>query len=201
MSTVPVARLILATVVVVLAGGIIGSGSAWWIAGQERWLGGAEVGGWRTNTLIGATEAGPYVRAVTARIGLMALNRDEAIYYFRDRDGQGRRLRAACRYRLVVPPLRARWWSLTIYDQDDYLARNDDQAHAVGVWDLEEPAARGEVLIGPAPAPDSLWLSTRNAGRFSLILRLYHPEAGLVEAPESLAAPKIDRLDCPGSPA
>lgn len=185
--------------VTLVAGLLVGGWSAWWVSGQARWIGGVSVDQWRTNTMIGASDAGPYVRATTARLGLMALNRKEAVYYLRWRDNEGSRFRESCRYTVSVPPLPARWWSITLYDAQQYLARNDDSAHSVGSWDWPRVEDRPiQFEMGPRSRPDQFWLSTRNAGHFSLVLRLYHPESNLIEHPGDLPAPTIERLGCPG---
>ena len=45
--------------------------------------------------------------------------------------------------------------------------------------------------------PGELWVSSRNAGRFDLTLRLYLPDDALLAQPESvLTPPVIDELFC-----
>lgn len=186
---------------VAAAGLILGAGSAWWLTGREAVVGGrVDAGGWTTSTRIGAPAADPWTRALIARIGLMALNRDEAIYYFRDTDDDGRRLDERCAYRLTGVDLPARWWSVTLYAEDEFLARNDDDAHSlqgsalIAVAENEGQVWRADV--GPERKGDEPWLSTRAAGRFKLTLRLYHPAALLRENPAALPAPAVERRSC-----
>lgn len=187
-----------------IAGLVFGGASAWWLTGREAVIGGRiEVGGWATSTRIGATAADPWTRAVIARVGLMALNRDEAVYYFRDTDGDGRPLDERCTYRLSGVDLPARWWSVTLYAEDEFLARNDDDAHSLqGSALIAGAEIEGRVWranVGPEREGDEPWLSTRAAGRFKLTLRLYHPAVSLREDPAALPAPTIERLGCHGA--
>lgn len=156
--------------------------------------GGINVGPWRTNPLIGASDAGPVTRAIVARRGLLALNRSETVYFTAWEDGSGDALREDCRYRVSGRDLPARWWSLTLYGEDDFLPVNGDNAHALTETVLGN--ADWSFIAGPDAPADGLGLSTRNAGSFSLTLRLYHPETAVLQNPDSLALPDIERLGC-----
>lgn len=142
--------------------------------------------------LAGARAADPYTRARIARIGLLALNRGEAAYYIADRDGDGRPLREDCEYLVHGDAMPGRWWSLTVYAHDRFLARNDDGAHSI--------AAAGDgdgwrVRLAPQPV-DAAWLSSRNTLRPSLTLRIYRPLPALVRDPMAIDLPRIERLGC-----
>ncbi len=184
----------------VLLGVGIGAATALWSIGA---LGGSSSGyrisvdGWTGDTAIGSTASDPYTRARIARRGLMALARDEAIYFFRDRDDAGRRLRAACTYRLSGSPLPARWWSVTLYAADDYLARNDDGAHSVSASSPGMNDGSWDATIGPSRA-EGPWLSTAEAGAFSLTLRLYNPSDALRQSPDTFDFPRVERIGCEG---
>jgi hypothetical protein len=157
-------------------------------------LGGIGVGPWKSNALIGATDAGPVTRAIIARRGLLALNRSETVYFTAWKDGNGDTLRENCRYRVSGQDMPTRWWSLTLYGEDDFLPVNGDNAHALTETDLGSES--WSFIAGPEAAPDSHWLSTRNAGDFSITLRLYHPERVVLDDPDSLDLPAIERLGC-----
>lgn len=158
--------------------------------------GGISVGPWRTNPLIGASDAGPVTRAIVARRGLLALNRSETVYFTAWEDGSGETLREDCRYRISGRDLPTRWWSLTLYGENDFLPVNGDRAHALTETDLG--SASWSFVAGPEASPDTHWLSTRNAGQFSITLRLYHPEPVVLDAPQSLDLPAIEQLGCTG---
>jgi hypothetical protein len=191
--------MILRSLIAAIAGMLCGACLAVFLVFGPLEIGGIEAGPWRSNEHIGAPEAGPLVRAAVARRGLLALNRSETVYFTAWEDDTGAALREDCRYAVSGRGLPARWWSLTLYGEDDFLPLNDDNAHALTRTDLGE--GEWSLVAGPSPAPGAAWLSSRNAGQFSITLRLYHPDAAVREAPQSLRLPSIRQLDCAGEPA
>lgn len=138
-----------------------------------------------------AARAGRYgsdylARALTAYIGLGALSTDEALYGAGHFDAEAQPLDGARRYRLrfaagELPPAEA-FWSVTLYDADRFLYRNDFGRHSIGDRTpglrLEPDGALVIAFAHEAPADTRNWLPTP-AGPFYLILRLYHPREGV----------------------
>lgn len=189
----------------IMTGIAVGAFSALTMAGLIPGVGGLasntiSLDGWNTDFTVGSTAADPYTRAWVARHGLLALARSEAIYFTRNTDNQGRRLREECRYRLSGGSLPAQWWSVTLYDANSRLPMNADDALSLDA----NRAGKGtwSAMIAPdAPdAPDEeAWISSRNAGEFDLTLRLYVPASGLIDDPvRLLVPPRIERLQCRG---
>lgn len=124
-------------------------------------------------------------RARTAYLGLGALATDEAVYAAAHFDATHEPLDGQRRYALHfaagdLPPVDA-FWSITLYDSDRFLYGNAIQRHAIGD---RTPGLRLEadgslrLEIGHAqPADPRNWLPAP-AGRFYLILRMYHPRDG-----------------------
>jgi hypothetical protein len=162
-------------------------------------IGGARAGPWQTNLLIGDPTASATVRAAIARRGLLALNRSETVYFNAIRDDQGQSLREDCIYRVSFEQEPdARWWSLTLYAADNYLAVNGDAAHSVTAEHAAASAEDPMTVIVAASRPDATayWISSRNAGSFALTLRLYQPNAPISENPMVASLPPIERLGC-----
>lgn len=180
-------------VVAAFAGVAVGAASAWWVTGEGAIERVPSNASWAMDRLTGAKAADPYTRARIARVGLLALNREEAVYYLADRDGDGRPLREDCEYLVHGGAMPGRWWSLTVYAHDRFLARNDDGAHSFaaavdgGGW---------RVRLARQPAADAAWLSSRNTMRPSLVLRIYRPLPALVRDPMAIDLPRIERLRC-----
>lgn len=184
----------------VLLGLVAGGAASLWQSGSAN----AQIGvrtrvvdrHWMTDLDIGSEDAGMLLRARIARKGLYALKRSEAVYFTRSVDDSGRRFDAACTYRLSGGALPAAWWSITLYDKEQFLARNGDDAASVNPETL--PAVRGswEVLVGAEPPSDGAWLSTRGAGAFDLTLRLYEPEDAVASGEVATRFPSIARLHC-----
>ena len=178
-----------------LGGAAIGAASAWWSTGEGA---AARVPGhpaWTTDRGTGSTDANPWTRARIARIGLMALNRNEAVYYIADRDDEGRPLREHCQYTVQGGALPGAWWSLTLYAQDRFLARNTDDAHSVAAT-TAQTAAAWQVSVGQQPMDAGERLSNRGAGNFTLALRVYRPTQALIDDPHAIALPRVHRQAC-----
>ena len=178
----------------ILLGLATGAAAALFLVFGPMEIGGIRNMAWRTNENIGAADAGPLLRALVARRGLLALNRSETVYFTAWDDDQGYPLDADCRYAISGQDMPTRWWSLTLYAEDNFLPRNGDEAFALTRTDLG--GGEWNIIAGPERFGSTPWLSTRNSGRFSITLRLYHPEDVVRDDPESLALPSIQRLDC-----
>jgi hypothetical protein len=193
----------------------LGVASALWLAGlwpgmQPLDFGDVEVDGWRSDFAIGSEAADPYVRARVARHGLLALAKSEAVYFTKVTDDEGRRLTEECTYRLTTGAMPAGWWSITLYTADSMLPMNDDDALSINAG--QDVVARvGDDIVGRGvsaivaprrPEGRGLWISSRNAGQFDLMLRLYMPSEALLADPEgTLEPPSIERLSCEGDVA
>jgi hypothetical protein len=139
---------------------------------------GVAIGPWTTGTDFGSAEASAETRAVVALRGLLALPASEARYYTAATDDAGQPLSGHCSYRISGGPLPARWWSLTVYDGEGYLVKNDEQ-----VYSLESAAlgADEQVRWNVAVAPDRQvghWLPSGGIDHVELTLRTYLPADG-----------------------
>ena len=79
-----------------------------------------------------------------------------------------------------LPPVHA-FWSLTAYNSDEFLYKNDLNRYALGDRDPLTYNEDGslDLYIQHAPPSDeklSNWLPIPEEGRFTLIMRLYYPK-------------------------
>lgn len=186
--------LLAAAVIGILAG----AGSAFAVLANGEMIGSVRQGEWLGNRNAGSTAADPYTRAVIARTGLLALSREETIYFTAYEDAPGQTLRENCSYELSGGPLPARWWSVTIYAPDNYLPVNGDEAQSVDATRIGDAGA-WTARVSPTRDVAANWISSRNAGDFSLTLRLYHPSPEARASAASIPFPRIRRLDCKGA--
>lgn len=181
----------------VVLGVLLGLGGAYWLIERANSIAVAEAGGWAINLKAGSCQSDPLSRAMVARHGLLALSKEETIYFIRAADDAGAPFDPACAYRVEGRDPPARWWSVTLYDERGYLAQNADAAHAVDASRMVRAAdGAWEVRIGPDRAGAANWLSTNAAGRFSLLLRLYNPDPALLADPRAAPLPQIVRGPC-----
>lgn len=162
---------------------------------------GGEVsnGPWRTSFVTGSVDADLYTRARVAVGGLLALAPSETVYFTTERDAEGYALVTRCDYRITGLELPARWWSVTLYGEDQFLVPNDAGRFSFSQTTLaREPGGPFEIAVSSAPQPGN-WLPSGRpgaSGAFSLTLRLYNPEPPVYERPERIALPRIERGAC-----
>jgi len=189
-------RRILAWAGTVLIGLLLGAVSAWATLRVGSASFAESYGGWSYNRAAGSTAAGPYTRAIIAKEGLLALSSREAVYFFLNRDENGRPLDESCVYELNGRPFDARWWSVTLYADDNYLARNTDSAHSIDATRAGNDAA-WVARISPVRGDATNWLSSREARRgFVIMLRVYNPQRDF--HPSEAALPVLTTVSCAG---
>lgn len=193
---------IVSALVGVILGGLCGLGAALaagGILGPGLSLGGQiNASDWTSDWTIGSKAANPWTRARVARQGLLALTKEEAVYFNRTRDETGERLTEDCTYRVSGGAMPAQWWSVTLYNSESYLPDNTDNALSYDLTDASQGAAQDwSFTIAPEPVPGGEWVSSRRAGTFNLTLRLYRPTPELIADPETvLAPPRVTKLGC-----
>lgn len=197
MADQPLSRWKLA--LVLLLGLAIGAGSA--VHSMKRGgLRGAGSTGWHGNAVTGSVDADPWTRARVALTGLLALNKSQAIYFTTQTDDSGARLSERCRYRVSGGALPARWWSVTVYADDDYLPQNEDDALSFDATEVKPDArAQWSALVASKPEPGLPWASSNKAGDYTLTLRLYNPTKAAQEDFGTIPLPKVTKLDCGGA--
>lgn len=177
---------------------MLGAGSAW-AALKSQQLASVKTadGVWSTSLQKGAVDANPYVRGMSALRGLLAMSAKETVYYTAETDSEGRRLREECDYYLTGEDMPARWWSITVYDDRDFLAMNVDDHHSLDATRMaRDPNGRWRARLARDQAGAENWLSAKATRQPVLSLRLYNPEAAVLARPTELSAPMIRRLAC-----
>jgi hypothetical protein len=152
------------------------------------------VGAWSTSLVGGSADADLYTRAKVARIALLALSREETLYFVADHDDLGHPLRSRCRYRIEGVPPPARWWSITAYADDYFLFPDEGRRYSLnGARAVLDGAGRFSLWTGGAAAANDAqaWLPTPGDRGLVLTLRLYNPQLALARDPSSLNPPSI----------
>ena len=187
--------------VAVIMGVVIGVGSALWMAGLTSFtppihFQDVEVDGWLSDWTVGSEAADPYTRARVARHGLLALTKEEAVYFVRATDDEGAPLVETCDYRIGGEDYPAEWWSITLYDDASRLPINEDGALSIDATQIADRTNWSAMVSAQQPIEGD-WISSRNAGQFDLMLRLYRPSAELVADPGAvLKPPTIEAISC-----
>ncbi len=149
------------------------------------------VNGWQMNTNSMGVYGNDYLkRAIVAMIGLGANQPEDAVYPLFVTDADGMPLGAENNYVLhfakeQLPPVRA-FWSLTMYDAEGYQVPNPLNRFALGDRDPLAFNVDGSLDIyiqheSPGKDRESNWLPTPKTGVMSPTLRLYSPQAEVLD--------------------
>ena len=159
-------------------------------------MGGSVTDGpWHTSLYTGSNEGGPYLRAQIAVHGLLALSREETVYYSALSDSDGAALDGNCIYHLEGRELPTRWWSITAYGTDDFLISNDAGRYSVSMNSLaRDTDGRFKVTLSKAKAEGNRIPVA--PGRFDLTVRLYNPQADVIADPAHVTLPAIKKAGC-----
>ncbi len=188
-------RNALKIVFMLVTGIALGLTVTWATAIKGSLRGGVADGPWLTSLYSGSSEGSPYLRARIAVHGLLALNREETVYYTARSDGDGAMLDGNCTYRLEGRDPPARWWSITAYGADDFLIPNDLDRYSVSANSIERDAdGRFTVILSRARVEHN-WIPIAQ-GRFDLTVRLYNPLAEVSADPAHTTLPSIKKLNC-----
>lgn len=178
-----------------VAGIALGLAATWVTVIRGTMGGGVSAGPWRTSLYIGSSEGGPYLRAQIAVHGLLALSREETIYYTAARDSDGNALDGHCIYRIEGRDPPTRWWSITAYGADDFLIPNPDDRYAVSMNSVAREADGTFAVTLSKGQAEGDWIPV-SAAPFDVTLRLYNPQSTVVANPAQVALPVIWRVAC-----
>lgn len=186
---------------VIVLSAVLGGGAAMYQVSRAGVAFGSEVNvrGWQSSSTIGSSASDPIERALIARKGLLALARKETIYFSLAKDDQGALLDNKCSYQIKgnLAGSQARWWSITLYAADDYLAVNGDQAGSVDVTRMvADPSGAYIVTVSSTQGEAQNWLSSKNAGQFSLSMRLYNPTSEVQADMTKANLPSVSKVSC-----
>ncbi len=188
-------RTALKIVAVLVIGTALGLFATWATVVRGTMAGGVSDGPWRTSLYAGSSEGGPYLRASIALHGLLALNRNETIYYTAATDSNGDTLRGNCIYLLEGRDPPTRWWSLTAYGADDFLIPNPAERYSVSMNSVARRADGSFTVTLSKGAGGANWIPVGD-GHFSVSLRLYNPGGAVAADPAHVALPTISRGSC-----
>jgi hypothetical protein len=152
-------------------------------------------GAWVTNLAAGGTNADMYTRTAVAIGGLLALSKEETIYYGAQEDTAGESLDPKCAYRIEGRDPDARWWSITAYGKDHYLIDNPAKRYSVSKTSVVRNADGGFVVRVSGTQEAQNWIATAPDG-FQLTLRLYNPGQTVIADPAAAPLPTIVKEAC-----
>jgi len=186
---------VLKILAVLLVGIVLGLAATW--ATVIRGTTGDNVsdGPWHTNPHAGSSAGGLYSRALIAVHGLLALSREETIYYSTAGDSDGQALDGHCVYQIEGRDPPTRWWSITAYGADDFLIPNDAERYSVSMNSVARRADGIFTVTLSKARVEGNWIPIAE-GRFALTIRLYNPQATVAADPGHVGLPSIRKAAC-----
>lgn len=173
----------------------LGLAATWVTAIRGTMSGDVSDGPWSTSLDTGSSEGGPYLRARIAVHGLLALSREETVYYSALRDSDGAGLDGNCSYRLEGRDPPTRWWSITAYGSDDFLIPNEVNLYSVSKNSVARNADGSFAATLSKDKADGNWIPIA-PGRFNLTFRLYNPGSDVIADPAHVPLPTIRKGTC-----
>jgi hypothetical protein len=191
------AKWLIAVLIVLIVGGTAGVLTAIWEVDALWGMGRVKSGPWGTNFTYGGKDANPWVRAGVAARGLLALTKTETVYFSPTTDSQGRTLSTDCDYTIEGKGVDARWWSITVYGDDNFLIPNTQKRYGYTMNNLHyEDDGSFKIRLSRLPAEGN-WLPLGERTQdFSLTLRLYNPGEDVYVNTGKLDLPQINREAC-----
>jgi hypothetical protein len=180
---------------VLVVGTALGLLATWATVVRGAMSGNISSGPWRTSLYTGSSEGGPYLRAHIAVHGLLALSREETIYYTAASDSEDRTLDGSCTYQIEGRDPPTRWWSITAYGADDFLIPNAADRYSVSMNSVARRAEGSFAITLSQGQAEGNWIPV-TAGPFNVTIRLYNPQAAVVADPAQVQLPAIKRESC-----
>lgn len=189
-------HLLLVVWTVALGAGL-GLGSVWLTVETRAPFGERRVQAWTAWPNVGAPENDPYARAIVARTGDVPLAQGEGIAFHALVDDDGRALDAACVYRIAGETPAARYWTLTITDEEGRLVRTPQGRPSLTSAEiLRQEDATFVIWLSRRPRSGN-WLQLPERGPVQPILRLYDtPVSAAFGWLAEGGLPKVTRVSC-----
>jgi hypothetical protein len=161
-------------------------GQAQLAAGLQRI--GTMENGWIVSRNLGRYNTNYLLRSAVALVGLGANLPEDALYPATTVDSTGRKLTGKYRYAVhfpkgQTPPVQA-FWSLTLYNKDQFFVKNPAQRYSIGSRDklVYNPDGSLDCFVqhDPPAGKEANWLPAPR-GSFHLMLRLYWPKSEAIQ--------------------
>ena len=181
-----------------------GAATGAWYARYRLGVGGRtspdelHVGAWTINTLAGGKAANAVTRARIAINAILALDRKETVYYFCHRDDAGHPIDPDADYEIVGRSFDCRWWSFTLYDEDNFLIDNPARRYSVHSDNIVFNPDGSYRIVVSRQQHGANWLAAGSAKGVSVTLRLYNPSDAVLADLGGVEMPAVRRLAASG---
>jgi hypothetical protein len=189
-------RSVLIVVLIAAAGLALGLWTAYLTVRSPAPVDAITLGPWQAWPNAGTVDVDPYSRARLSRTGEIPLGSGEGLALLAQTDEAGEPLTSRCGYRISGQTPPARLWTLAVESVDGRVVPERNGIAALGS-DVLLRSADGsfDIALSPTPQPGN-WISTVQAARFRVVVRLYDTTIRNNTALTTLAMPRIQRESC-----
>jgi hypothetical protein len=174
----------------------LGLWSAWLAVRSPAPIDTISLGAWQAWPNAGTPDADPYSRARVARTGEIPLGSGEGLALLALTDDAGDALVASCDYTITGQTPPARLWTVSLENRDGQAVKERDGVPALGSDTLlREDDGSFRISLSSRPQTGN-WISTEEAGRFRIAIRLYDTTARTGTELTTLVMPRIARERC-----
>jgi hypothetical protein len=154
------------------------------------------AGPWEMRSGESLVTADPYERAERARSGAIPLASGEGFTMIARRDSRGEPLSGRCLYSVTGATPAARFWSLSLFDEQGRLVQNEAQRNSFNSTEVTRDAQGSFSIAVASQLQPGDWLPAPERGGFVMLLRLYDTPIGAGASMTSAQVPAIARLAC-----
>jgi hypothetical protein len=191
-------RLIFISLVALAIATAVGLGMTWTTSTQGLSFGAVTIGPWTAWPRTGTSDIDPYARAAVARSGELPIGSGDGVAFVAQHDDKGRPLDGRCDVSVSGITPAARFWTLTLYDNQGNLVSNSLQRYGFTSQEIVRSADGGfEIRIAPRSRAGN-WLPTGGLDRYLLMMRLYDTPVGVsTRSQKDAPMPAIVTEGCP----
>jgi hypothetical protein len=193
-------RLLLGSLFALVVAAVVGLGATYLALTRGAAFGPLTIGSWTAWPKTGTADADPYVRASIARIGRLPTALGDGVAFTASVDDNGRPLDGRCDVVLAGVTPAARFWTLTLYNDnaDGELVANSIKRFGFTSQEIVRHADGSfEIVVAPRANPGN-WLPTGGVERYVLLLRLYDTAVGVsTKAGREVPMPSVNVRSCP----
>jgi hypothetical protein len=161
-------------------------------------FGAFKVGAWTAWPRTGTADIDPYARALIARSGELPMGAGDGIAFVATKDDSGAALDGRCDVAVTGTTPQARFWTLTLYNQEGKLVGNSLNRHGYSSQEIvRKPDGTLDISVAPRARAGN-WLPTGGVERYVLVMRLYDsPVSVASRTGRETPMPSITVRSCP----
>jgi hypothetical protein len=154
-----------------------------------------KLGAWTTNKLAGSSAANALTSARIAIHGILAMHRQETIYFFALQDDLGNPLDPDRDWEIRGRGFDCRWWSFTLYDEEYQLIDSPSRRYSVHSDNVVPEVDGSYRIVISREDGGANWLAAGAAKKLMVTIRLYNPSQAVLDDVASVKLPSIRGID------